>query len=197
MRTRTFTRATGAAVLALTVSLTAACGGSNDAGAGSSQVSTTQHNDADVSFASDMLQHHAQALAMVDLTKGRTLSPEVAKLAQQIRAAQTPEIKKFSTWLKSWGEKVPSTSDTGSMDMGSHSNMPGMMSSTDMKDLKNASGSEFQTMWLKMMIKHHEGAVQMAKTEIDKGRYKPALDLADSISTSQTKEIDTMKGLVS
>ena len=204
MRKNTFTRPTGAAVLALGVFLTTACG-SSDTGAASSAVSSTKHNNADVSFASDMLQHHAQALAMVDLTRGRTLGPEVKALTEQIQAAQTPEIETFTKWLTAWGEKVPETvrdhanadHDMGSMDMGSDSDMPGMMSSKEMEDLKDASDSEFSNMWLTMMIKHHEGAVEMAKTETEKGRYKPALDLAENISTSQSKEIDIMKGLVS
>ena len=72
-------------------------------------MSTTEHNDADVEFASNMLQHHAQALSMVDLTRGRTLDPEVQQLAEQIRDAQAPEIEIFTDWLTDWDEEVPET----------------------------------------------------------------------------------------
>ena len=87
----------------------AACGNDADGGDTSAQVSTTEHNDADVAFASEMLQHHAQALTMVDLTMGRGLDPEVKQLADDIRSAQAPEIETFTDWLTDWDEEIPST----------------------------------------------------------------------------------------
>src|SRR5687767_12648135 len=64
-------------------------------------------NDADVAFATDMIQHHAQALQMVDMTMGRQLDPEVQALAEDIRAAQTPEIETMADWLQEWDKPVP------------------------------------------------------------------------------------------
>lgn len=205
MRTNRTTRALSALTLTTALALTAAACGNDDAStATSSEVSTTEHNDADVEFAADMLQHHAQALSMVDLTEGRTLDPEVQQLAEQIRDAQAPEIDTFTGWLTDWNEEVPKTTDDGGHDMDdmgdmdsmNDENMPGMMSDDDMGALENASDDEFQTMWLEMMIEHHEGAVEMAKTEQSDGQYKPAVDLAGDIVESQSAEIDTMKDLL-
>ncbi|WP_447645717.1 DUF305 domain-containing protein [Nocardioides zeae] len=107
---RTLRRTVSALALGLSISLGVAACGSDDGGAdGSSTTSATEHNDADVTFASDMLQHHAQALVMVDMTDGRTLDPEVQELAEQIRAAQVPEIETFTQWLTDWDEEVPET----------------------------------------------------------------------------------------
>ena len=116
-----------------------------------SKASATEHNDADVTFASDMSTHHAQALSMVDLTLDRPLDPEVQALAEDIRAAQGPEIETMADWLTEWGEEVPATMrdhanaghDMGDMsdtmdDMG-HDDMPGMMTADDMDGLENAS----------------------------------------------------------
>jgi uncharacterized protein (DUF305 family) len=75
-------------------------------------------------------------------------------------------------------------------------NMPGMMTSDDMGSLEDASDADFQTMWLEMMVEHHEGAVEMAKDEQRDGQYKPAVDLAGTIVESQSAEIATMKGLL-
>lgn len=206
MRTTRTSRALGAATLGLTLALsTAACGG-DTATDGSSEVSTTEHNDADVAFASDMLQHHAQALAMVDLTVERTLDPEVQQLAEQIREAQAPEIETFTDWLTEWGEEVPETvrdhSNAGH-DMDSmegmeemDSDMPGMMSADEMSALADAPDADFQTMWLEMMVEHHEGAVEMARAETEDGQYAPAVELAESIIASQTEEIETMESLL-
>jgi uncharacterized protein (DUF305 family) len=170
-------------------------------------VSETDHNDADVAFATDMIQHHAQALSMVDLTVDRTLDPEVQQLADDIREAQGPEIETMSDWLQDWDEEVPATmrdhSNAGhdmegmgdSMD-GLDSDMPGMMSGDDFDELERAPDSEFQTMWLEMMIEHHEGAVEMAKDQQQNGQYKPAVDLAGAVVDTQTAEIEKMKGLL-
>jgi len=185
----------------------AACGTSDDnAKTDTSSKSTTQdtgsHNDADVTFATSMIPHHQQALEMVDLTDGRTLDPAVRQLADQIKAAQSPEIDTMTGWLTDWGKPVPSgtgtgqdSHDMGGMDMGSH-DMPGMMSAEDMARLQDSSGADFEDMWLRMMIRHHEGAVTMAKTELSDGAYQPAEELAQSIIDGQEAEIDQMKQLL-
>ena len=211
MHTQPKTRTRVLSALALSLALgggLAACGDDID-GAETAQVSTTEHNAADVAFASDMIQHHAQALSMVDLTLDRDLDPEVQGLAEDIRAAQGPEIETMADWLTTWGEDVPETMrdhvnsghDTGDisesmegMDVGDE--MPGMMTADDMSALENASAAEFQDMWLQMMIEHHEGAVEMAGTEQGDGQFKDAVDLAGQIVDSQTQEIDTMKSLL-
>jgi uncharacterized protein (DUF305 family) len=202
MRTNRTTRALGALTLTAALALTAAaCSNEDTSTSTSSQVSTTEHNDADVKFASNMLQHHAQALSMVDLTVDRTLDPEVQALADDIRAAQTPEIETFTGWLTDWNEEVPKTTDHGGHDMGDmsasmDSDMPGMMSADDMGALEDASDTEFQTMWLEMMVGHHNGAVEMADTETSDGQYKAAVDLAGDIVESQTAEIEEMEALL-
>lgn len=201
MRNRT-TRALGATALTLTLALSAvACGTDESAADGSTQVSTTEHNDADVDFASDMLQHHAQALSMVDLTMERPLDPEVQQLAERVREAQAPEIQTFSGWLTDWDEEIPETvrdhaNAHGGMGGDTGTDMPGMMTADDMTALEKAPDAEFQAMWLDMMIEHHEGAVEMAKSEQEDGQYKPAVDLAADIAKSQTAEIETMQGLL-
>jgi uncharacterized protein (DUF305 family) len=202
---RTTRTALGGLTLGLALVL-GACGADDSASSSGDKVSTTEHNDADVNFATDMIQHHAQALTMVDLTAGRTLDPEVQQLAENIRAAQTPEIEEMTDWLTSWGEDIPETTrdhtnahgDMGSMDgddMGEE--MPGIMSQDDLEELEDASDAEFQDMWLEMMVEHHTGAVQMASTEREDGQYASAVDLAGQIIDSQTKEIDTMNELLS
>ncbi len=197
--TRAITTLTLTGVLGLAAT---ACGGDTSSSSSSTDASATEHADSDVAFATQMLPHHAQALTMVELTKGRPLDPAVQRLAADIRAAQAPEIETMTGWLEDWSEPVPETG--GGMDgmdgmdgmEGMDSSMPGMMSADDMTGLRQASDADFQTMWLELMVAHHEGAVEMARTEIADGRYQPAVDLADAIVISQSKEIDTMNGLL-
>ena len=205
MRSR-LTRSLGAAALVVASAIgVAACG---DDAAPSAQVSATEHNDADVEFASDMLQHHAQALSMVDLTLGRPLDPEVQRLADGIRDAQVPEIETFTDWLTEWGEEVPATMRdhvnaghdshdlSESMAELDHGDMPGMLSAEDMERLQGSPDPEFQTLWLELMVEHHTGAVEMAEAHRSEGRYEPAVDLAGEIAESQSAEIERMRSLI-
>jgi uncharacterized protein (DUF305 family) len=193
MRTR-LTTVLAATLLAALPAL-AGCGGTTSSTSGS----TASFNDADVTFATDMVPHHAQALQMVEMTKGHALDPAVTSVVDGIEKAQTPEITQMKGWLKSWskdgGRKVPSTgsSTMGGMEGGS---MNGMMSASQMSRLGNTQDPAFQKMWLQLMVQHHQGAVSMAETEIAKGRNKDAVKLARSIVSSQKKEIATMQGLM-
>lgn len=202
-------RRVAAVAAALTLTLSACGDDSADDTDGSAEVSATEHNAADVEFATGMIQHHAQALSMVDLTRDRPLDPEVERLAEDIRAAQGPEIETMADWLQEWGEEVPETmrdhSNAGHGDdhsdheesmEGMDTDLPGMMSAEDMTELEEASDADFQALWLEMMIEHHEGAVEMAEDEQDDGRYQPAVDLARSIEESQAAEIETMEALL-
>ena len=159
-------------------------------------------NDADVSFAQGMLPHHRQAVEMAEMTQGRTDTPEVLELAEQISAAQGPEIQTMTAFLESWGAEVPAEGmDMGSgmagTDSGGTEGMPGMMSAGEMTGLEAATSENFDRMFLQMMVVHHEGAVQMAQAELDAGENPSALSLAQAIVDAQESEIARMRDLLS
>jgi uncharacterized protein (DUF305 family) len=202
-----------AGTLLLTLAACGDDGDTQDADATQTATNGDVFNDADLDFATAMIPHHAQALAMVDMTRGRELSPQVQRLTEDIQAAQVAEIERMVDWLTGWDQPVPETMrDHANAEdpdgMGGHdmddpdgddrtgSAMPGMMSDEELADLGAAHGREFEDMWLAMMIEHHEGAIEMAKDEQADGVYRPALDLAKSIATSQQAEIDQMRELL-
>ncbi|MEU7240222.1 DUF305 domain-containing protein [Streptomyces sparsogenes] len=150
-----------------------------------------RHNQADVTFAQQMIPHHRQAIAMADMAEEHASSSQVKAFAQKIQKEQKPEIQTMTGWLKAWGERVPH----GMEGMG-HNAMPGMMSDHDMHQMKSASGNAFDTMFLTMMIKHHQGAIDMAKTEKQHGAYGPAKKMAAGIVTTQTAEITQMRTML-
>ncbi|MEU8195011.1 DUF305 domain-containing protein [Microbispora amethystogenes] len=152
------------------------------------------HNERDIWFAQMMIPHHRQALEMARLAEGRAAGGKVKELARKIEAAQDPEIRTMTGWLKSWGVEVPGE-DGMPMDHMDHG-MPGMMSGEDMNKLKGLEGAAFDRAFLTMMIQHHEGAVTMAEEEQGAGVYEPARRLAGSIITSQSAEISTMRKLL-
>jgi uncharacterized protein (DUF305 family) len=160
----------------------------------SSAPSAAQFNAADVTFATQMIPHHRQAVEMADLATNKATTPAVKQLATAIKAAQDPEIQQMSGWLTSWGKPVPTPGMHSGHDMSGP--MPGMMTEQEMADLGKATGTMFDRMWVQMMINHHEGAVTMAKTEQTAGKNTAAITLAKKIETDQNREIAAMQTLL-
>jgi uncharacterized protein (DUF305 family) len=152
-----------------------------------SPTTTTDHNDADVAFARAMVPHHEQALEMAELVPSRSSDDRVRDLARRIEKAQDPEITRMNEWLRRWGAQ--SSGHEGH-------DMTGMMSHEDMTELEGLSGAEFDRRWLDLMIRHHEGAVEMARTELEDGRDADARKLAQAIIDGQQREITEMKDLL-
>lgn len=185
-----------AAAVAATVFL-ASCGGADEESAPAAPESPEQtaaeFNHADVRFAQMMIPHHEQAVEMAELADGRA-GEEVQALAEEIEAAQGPEIEQMNDLLESWGEEP--MDDMGGMDHDGMDGMDGMMSEQQMADLEQAEGDAFDTMFLEMMIEHHEGAIAMAETEIEKGANPEAQELAQEIIDAQRAEIEQMNDML-
>ncbi len=180
------------------LTLASACG-SSSSGGGDSAASTGgngsstvgAHNTADVTFATDMIPHHAQAVEMADMALTTATDPEIKTLATAIKGAQDPEIVKMTGWLKDWNAPVPQTGAGHMTGMA----MDGMMSDAEMSDLGKATGKAFDTMWVAMMTRHHQGAIAMANTELTSGQSSDAKTLAQQIITGQTAEVATMAAI--
>lgn len=119
---------------------------------------------------------------MSDLALKNSTNPEVLALAQQIKDAQSPEIEQ----MKSWG--ASSMAHMGHM-------MDGMLSDDEMSALSEARGSSFDKLFLEGMIKHHEGAIEMAQKITDSKNLEVAA-LAKVIIEAQQREILTMNELL-
>lgn len=186
-----------AAVIVLALS---ACGSSDDSTSGS-MMSGSGNNSAsmsagtstgakgDVEFAQMMIPHHEQAVEMADLAlQNDSASADVKALATQIKAAQDPEIKQMTVWLSQWG----AAESSGPMGHGSG----GMQDDQDMTALKDASGADFDRMWLTMMIAHHQGAVTMAQDVLATTAHAGVKEMANAIVKGQQSEIAAMQGML-
>lgn len=211
MKIKKMALATTAVTAALALS---ACGGGEATGsagqappaptssAAGQQVSA-DHNEADIAFAQGMIPHHRQAVDMANLAADRAESDQVKQLATAIQQAQGPEIQQLQGFLAAWGAPesggMPNMSQEHNMpgmEQNGMSGMSGMMSDQQMQQLEQASGVEFDRMWLEMMIAHHEGAVQMAQTELRDGRNPEAKALAQKIIDAQQTEITQMQEML-
>lgn len=186
-----------AVALLVTAGLTlAACGEDTDSDATNND-SSSAFNDADVTFAQQMIPHHEQAVEMAQMAQGRASSEEVLSLAGDIEAAQGPEIDTLRGWLETWGEEVPASGmEHGDMGHDSGGTMSGMMDEEQMSDLMAASGGDWDQLFLEMMTEHHEGAIEMAEVEVDQGENPDAVALAEKIISDQQAEITQMQQLL-
>jgi uncharacterized protein (DUF305 family) len=193
--------AVASATLALVGAL-AACGSDDSpaadtapaAEATSPAASDVDLNAGDVEFAQGMIAHHEQAIEMAEIALDPNMgaSPEVVDLATRIQAAQDPEVELMTAWLVAAGEPLTMDMSDGH-DM---SSMDGMMSADDMDALAAATGTEFDRMWLEMMIAHHEGAISQSETVKATGSNADVRALADEIIVAQQAEITEMRALL-
>lgn len=146
----------------------------------------------DSMFSQMMIPHHAQAVEMADLVPGRTDSPELLALAEEIRAAQRPEIDQMTAWLEEWGLET----EIDLAEHAGHAGMEGMLSDEQLQAMVAAEGPEFDRLWLEGMIAHHEGAVSMAETALAAGVHRPTLELAEEILRAQEAEITRMRAML-
>jgi uncharacterized protein (DUF305 family) len=201
-----------APLVVVTLALGACSGATSDSVedsvAKSAENAAPTFNDADVTFAQNMIPHHQQAveMAVIAVDGARKPSAVVKGLAERIQKAQQPEIDLMTGWLNAWGESAPASEDTmdhsqhGGMDgmdgEASMAGMAGMMSAAEMKDLEIASGAAFDTAWMEMMVRHHEGAIVMARTVQSAGVNPEVKQLAGKIITAQEAEIAEMKTIL-
>lgn len=196
-------RTAATAALALATAL-ALAGCANTDGSGSDRMPGMDHdgdssasvdadfNQADVMFAQMMIPHHEQAIEMADMVLAKDgIDPGVTSLAEDIKAAQQPEIDQLETWLDGWGMDMGDMDGMDGMDHGG-----GMMSDDDMAALEAATGDEASRLFLEQMTEHHEGAIEMAQDEVDDGQNADAVALAQSIIETQTAEIAQMEQLL-
>jgi uncharacterized protein (DUF305 family) len=205
MRHCALRRALLAGIAGLTVVLVTAGCGSNTDHTGMPGMGTTSGgsgklpagvNQTDVMFAQMMIPHHQQAVAMANLAASRASNADLKALAGGIKAAQDPEITTMTGWLTGWGQAItaPSGSSMPGHDMSG--SMPGMMSEQDMTKLSSATGIDFDRMFARMMIAHHNGAIQMAQDEQSNGINADAKTLAGKIVKDQQAEVDTLQKIL-
>lgn len=172
----------------------------------------SEHSAADVMFSRMMIPHHQQAIEMSDIILDKDDVPaDVRTMAEEIKAAQGPEIEQMRQWLEQWG--VPGGPQGGPMmgddvpgHMGDHMGgaddaagmpmMDGMLSGQEMRELSDARGPDAARLFLEQMIAHHEGAIEMAQDEVSDGTYPPTVELARSIIQTQQREIDRMREMI-
>ncbi|MEM6856877.1 MAG: DUF305 domain-containing protein [Pseudomonadota bacterium] len=178
-----------------------------------SSLAAAKYTPADVVFMQVMIGHHQQAVEMAMLIKDRTNSEEIVALGGRIESSQADEIEFMNGWLEERGEKTVMVAmmdgamdgmDHSKMDhskhaMIDHSSMAGMATPEQMAELATLEGTDFDRMFLTLMIAHHEGAIDMVDDLL--GQPGTAADpvlfqFVSDIENDQAAEIDKMTELL-
>ena len=124
-----------------------------------SNIARASYVDADVNFLKGMVIHHKQALFMSRLAKKRTNNKTIIDLANRIDVSQEDEINFMESWLKSREEIMPKMPH----DHSAHMEMAGMATPLQLKSLENSESTDFDRLFLQLMIAHHDGALEMVE----------------------------------
>lgn len=153
------------------------------------------HNDADAQFASLMITHHSQAIAMTDIVLARDdLELAITELASEVQSLQGGEVAQLREWRTAWGEPEAAEEEMDGMD---HSGMSmEVLSVEEMAELEEAAPRKATKLYLTYMITHHEGSIAMASTEVDDGTNPAAVALAEEMIRTQTLALVQMKTLL-
>ena len=160
---------------------------------------TEEPSHADIAFMQMMVPHHAQAIEMSELAAKHAVDPGVRRMAARIRAAQGPEILMMSAWLEREGIEVPQPGDDPrDYDHGMHGHDPmmGMLTDAELAELAAARGSRFDRLFLRGMIRHHQGAVRMTDNVAAEGVDTLVTELAADVHLTQSSEIGRMRELL-
>ena len=156
---------------------------------------------ADVQFMQGMIMHHAQAVEMTALIESHTENKELRSLGARISRSQSDEIKFMKQWLTARGEPVShAMPETHGMHMPNHQMMmPGMLTAKQMDALQKAKGQEFDQLFLRGMIQHHNGALVMVKQLFDTagaGQDAEIFNFASDVDSGQRAEIKVMQTML-
>lgn len=158
---------------------------------------------ADVDFMAGMIPHHAQAVAMASMAPTQASSPQVKLMCERQLVSQRDEIEIMRMWLRDRGQRVPAANSTRHrmvMNGMEHDMlMPGMLSDDEMAQLAKARGAEWDKLFLKFMIKHHEGALKMVEELFATHGAAQGDDIyafASDVFADQTAEIERMQKML-
>ena len=157
-------------------------------------LSDTRYSPADVAFMQGMIVHHQQAVDMAGLVAERTNNDAIVKTADRIEASQKDEMTFMREWLEARGEPVQ-MAQGAHQGHGGHHPMMGMASAEQMAALAAANGTEFDRLFLQLMIAHHKGALDMVERLHDApgSAYEPVMfEFTNEVVTDQQAEIDRM-----
>ena len=159
-------------------------------------IADSSYTAADVEFLQGMIIHHYQAFLMSEMAPTRTNNQTILDLAGRIDISQTDEIEFMKNWLSDRGKSIPDPSQEDNMH---HHKMMGMATPEQMMQLEASDSTDFDRLYLNLMIKHHDGAIEMVDrlNEFPGSAYDPQLyEFVTDLENDQAVEIERMNGIL-
>ncbi|MFI6511498.1 DUF305 domain-containing protein [Streptosporangium sp. NPDC050855] len=168
-------------------------------------------------FARDMSVHHAQAVEMSFIARDGSRDEALRRLAYDIIVTQTAQRGIFTGWLQQWGLNQSGERPAmawmaghgghggtggggggggGAVTPGAPATMPGMASQDELTRLRAATGKDQEVLFLQLMIRHHEGGVQMGRGLLKLSDRDEVATMARHIVNGQTGEIELMTDML-
>jgi uncharacterized protein (DUF305 family) len=154
---------------------------------------------AEAGYARDMQTHHDQGVELAMIVRDRTDDEDVRLLAYDIARTQGQQSGQLYGWLTQWG--VPQAASGPPMawmdeeehgHSGAAAGMPGLATPQQIDELRAASGVEAERVFLRLMIAHHQGAVEMSEAVLARTGDATVETFARSVVASQDSEIALM-----
>jgi uncharacterized protein (DUF305 family) len=153
----------------------------------------------DRQFVDRMVPHHAMAIYSARHMISGSPRPEMRELADDIVESQSEQIDQMRAWREEWyGDPGPEyahgddggwSDGVGWDDNGMMGQGGGMMG----RDGGMMNGDDADAMFLRMMIPHHEQAIQMSREALGEAEHPEIRRLAEQIITEQSAEIELMR----
>lgn len=147
------------------------------------------HNPADVDFARSVVALHSQEIQLADLAGRRAESQRVKDLAEQIEPRRRGELERAEEFLRAWRAPGP---DTATPDAGA-GQIPGVTTEAQLKDLSDVEGPAFDQRFTETLLTHRQGAITVAKAELQHGISPGAKRLAIEMLNTQQREITELR----
>ncbi len=161
---------------------------------------SVRDSDPEAGFARDMSVHHAQGVAIAEAVRSRTDETDIRLLATDIALTQQAQIGRFLGWLDVWGLSATNSEPMAWMPAHGAASMPmpmpGMATPAEVLALSTLPTDEAEEQFLRLMIRHHRGAIRMAQAILDLTKREEVVSIAEAMVTSQRAEIQMMNEML-
>ena len=154
--------------------LLSSCGGT---------ASKTAPTDVDELFVAEMIPHHHLGIELIDQATRRVDDTRVRRLVFEMSTYHQSELDQLHAWAQEWN-------------VAPAEEFPGRVDTNRLAELAALSGTDYDRRWLELMIEHHEGALDIAQRQIDRGSVDASIDMAESVRRVQLKDIEEMSSLL-
>ena len=162
-------------------------------------LNTPGDNSAEAGFARDMSTHHAQAVEVAMIAWQRATDPEVKEVAYDIATGQENQIGTMQTWLTDWHLSPNGTQPKmawmpgGAKELLPDGRMPGMATTDEITQLRNATGKAEDILFCQLMLRHHLGGIHMVSALLDLTHNSTVTDLATGMRNTQQNEVSQLR----